>query len=167
MNTYGLRSVNTNTFNLRPHTPLFFPKKGRDILVTFLRVHNLCLNILGYIPGVSFISGCVRIGIGAITCTVTLLVGDRQASKPGPIIGHWYDEAMLTGITQIARGSLEALVPCGWIANASLDCVFTIWNIKTELGHASTCTGCEDYEDHDPPHPDPSYPFPFWVLKLV
>lgn len=54
----------------------------------------------------------------------------------GAIIGHWYDEALLTGITQIARGALEAFVPFGWVANASLDAIATIYNLGKELSAA-------------------------------
>src|ERR1700722_17342343 len=99
MNTYGLRSINTDTFNLKWHTNYVYRQQTRNALVTFLKVHNLTLNILGYIPGVSIVSGCVRIGTGLFMCDITLTVGERNA-KQGAIIGHWYDEALLTGITQ-------------------------------------------------------------------
>lgn len=165
MNTYGLRSINTDTFNLKWHTDYVYPQKARNALVTFFKVHNLTLNVLGYIPGVSVVSGCMRMGTGLIICTVTLAIGERNATR-GAIVGHWYDEALLTGITQIVRGALEALVPFGWVANASLDTIATICNAGKELSAASVCTGCMQHTNHGP-YPDPEYPFPFWLLHLA
>ena len=103
INTYGLRSINTDTFNLKWHTNYVYPQQARNVVVTLLKVHNLTSNILGYIPGVSVVSGCVRMGTGLLMCAVTLGVGERDAMQ-GVIIGHWYDECLLTGITQIGRG---------------------------------------------------------------
>jgi len=165
MNTYGLNSINNATFNLKWHTNYVYPQPVRNAVVTFLKVHNLILNILGYIPGVSVISGCLRIGSGLLMCVVTLAIGERDAIQ-GAIIGHWYDEALLTGIAQVARGILEAFVPFGWIANASLDVVGTASNFGKQLTVASTCAGCMGYTNHGP-HPDPKYPFPFWLLHLA
>ncbi|WP_075882684.1 hypothetical protein [Candidatus Protochlamydia sp. W-9] len=165
MNTYGLRSINTDTFNLKWHTNYKYPRQVRNTLVTFLKIHNLTLNILGYIPGVSIVSGCVRMGSGLMMCAVTLAVGERNATR-GAIIGHWYDEALLTGITQIARGALEAFVPFGWIANVSLDAIATIYNVNKEINVTSACTGCMEGVNHEP-YPNPKYPFPFWLLYLV
>ncbi len=76
MNTYGLRSIGTETFNLREGDKYQYPKQARDVIVTFFKVHNLTLNILGYIPGVSTFSGCARILSGIAICAVTLAIGD-------------------------------------------------------------------------------------------
>jgi hypothetical protein len=166
MNTYGLRSINSQTFNLQYDTSYVYPKQARNALVTFLRVHNLSLNILGYIPGISIVSGCVRIGTGLAMCAVALAVGERNA-KQGLIIGHWYDECLITGITQIARGVLEAFVPFGWIANASLDTIATFWNIKQECQNNPTFrTSVGEYQGHQP-YRDPEYPLPFLFLSAV
>lgn len=165
MNTYGARSVNNETLNLRSHTNYVYPKEVRDVVVTGLKIHNLILNILGYIPGVAVVSGCLRIGTGLLMCAFTLAVGERDAEQ-GVIIGHWYDECLLTGITQMGRGVLEAFVPFGRIANASLDGIATILNVAKELNNASACNGCGRYRNHRP-HPDPEYPFPFSLLNLV
>ena len=164
MNTYGLRSINTNTFNLKNDTNYTYPQQNRNALVTFLKVHNLILNILGYIPGVSLGSGCVRMAIGLSICILTLAVGEPKVNQGGIIGGHWYNEALLTGITQIARGALEALVPFGRVVNASLDVIATIYNLGLEVVvNSFTYTGGEV------PHtyPDPKYPFPFFLLHLV
>jgi hypothetical protein len=163
MNTYGIHSINIDTFNLKWHTNYVYPQQARNALVTFLKVHNLTLNILGYMPGSSIVSGCVRIGTGLSMCTVTLAIGERDATQAGM---HWYDEALLTGLTQIARGALESLVPCGWFVNASIDAIATINNIRREPSAISTCSGCVQYVSHGP-HPDPKYPFPFLLLDLA
>jgi hypothetical protein len=163
MNTYGLHSINNCTFNIPRFANIVFvyPKKSRDVLVTFLKVHNFTLNILGYIPGVSVVSGCVRMGTGLIMCAVTLAVGERNANQ-GVIIGRYYDEALLTGITQIARGALEAFVPSGWVVNASLDAIATIPNLLNEAQ-----LGCSFVDKQNVPHSDPKYPFPFSLLHLA
>ena len=98
-------------------------------------------------------------------CTVTLAVGDRNSNE-GQIIGHWYDEALTTGITHIARGAIEALVPLGWIGNASLDAIGALYNLLTLLDSVSNaCSGYTD--DRFRPYPNPEYPFPICVLELV
>lgn len=165
MNTYGLHSINTHTFNLKWHTNYTYPQQLRNIVVTLFRVHNFSLNILGYIPGVSFVSGCVRMGTGLLMCAVTLKIGDRNATE-GAIIGHWYDEALRTGVTQIARGALEAFVPFGRIVNGVFDVVGTICNLTGEAVAASVCTGCMGYENHGP-HPDVNYSGILMFLKLA
>lgn len=165
MNTYGLHSINKDTFNLKCNNDYTYPQPARDALVTFFKVHNLTLNALGYISGISGISGCVRIGTGLITCTITLLIGERDAPQ-GAIIGHWYDEALVTGITQIARGVLEAFVPFGWIANGALDTLTTLHKFGKKLFVTSVCTECAE-STHHRPYPDPRYSFPFWLLYLA
>jgi len=165
MNTYGLRSVNTDTFNLKWHTNYTYPQEARNVVVTLLKVHNLTLNILGYIPGISVVSGSLRIGTGLLMCVVTLAVGERDAEQ-GVIIGHWYDEALFTGVSQIGRGIFEAFVPFGRTVNAILDSIGTVWNLGKELGNASVCPGCMQYANHRP-YPDPKYPLPFSLLHLV
>ncbi|QZA58609.1 hypothetical protein [Candidatus Rhabdochlamydia porcellionis] len=165
MNTYGLCSINMDTFNLKWHTDYVYPRQVRNAVVTLLKVHNLTLNILGYIPGVSVVSGCLRMGTGLLIYAVAWAVGERDAMR-GVIIAHWYDECLLTGITQIGRGVLEAFVPFGWIANASLDAIATVWNIGKELYNASVCIGCMEYINQGP-YPEPNYPLPFLLLHLV
>jgi len=165
MNTWGLRSINCDTFNTKYHSDYFYPKEFRDIVVTALRLTNLTLNVLGYIPAVSFFSGMARIGVGLSICALTLAVGQRNAQQ-GIIIQHWYDEALLTGISQIARGVLEAFVPFGWAANAALDLFGTFSNLTKECQLASTCPGCMAYASHGP-HPDADYPLPlFWLYWI-
>lgn len=164
MNTFGLHSINIGSFNLKHHTNYTYPREARNVLVTFLKAHNLILNILGYSRN-SRISGCVRIGTGLIMCSVTLAIGERKATS-GVIIRHWYDETLLTGITQIVRGALEAFAPSGRVVNALLDVVATVPNLGKEISAASTCQGCMEYLSHGP-HQDPEYPFPFWLLNLA
>lgn len=93
------------------------------------------------------------------------LLGERDALQ-GIIIGHWYDEALLTGITQVGRGIFEAFVPFGRAVNAALDFVSTILNIRKELGNASVCARCMGYTNHRP-YPVSKYSLPFLFLHLV
>ncbi len=165
LNTFGLKSINTGTFNLQYHSNYSYPQQARNVVVTLLRAHNLCLNILGYIPGVSIFSGCARMATGAFICILTLSVGERNASE-GVIIGHWYDEALKTGAAQIARGATEAFMPYGRIVNLFLDIIGTVENIIAEAGNASVCQGCMEYKNHGP-YPDPNYPLPFLPLYLA
>jgi hypothetical protein len=166
MNTYGLNSINRGTFNLRWNSPLIYPEDARNTLVTILKIQNLTLNILGYIPGICTISGCVRIGLGGLMGLITLIAGDRNAAQ-GAIIGHWYDEAILTAIAQIIRGITEAFVPFGWIYNASLDGLGTIVNIFTEINYSIGPMGNLQALNNREPYEDPHYPFIFKLLHLV
>jgi len=127
MNTYGFCSINKFTFNLDPYKTYTYPKRQRDVIVTFFKIHNLIFDILGYIPRVSAVSGKCRIVSGLLMCVVTLTVGKKN-SKDALIIGHWYDEALLTGISQMARGAIEAFVPNGRIVNASIGVIGTVYN---------------------------------------
>lgn len=165
MNTWGFRSINCETFNTKYHSDFTYPVELRDIVVTALRLSNLTLNVLGYIPGVSVFSGVARIALGSAICLMTLAIGERNASQ-GIIIQHWYDEALITGISQIARGVLEAFVPMGWTVNATLDLFGTFHNLSKEVQLASTCPGCMGYASHGP-HPDPDYPLALFWLYFV
>lgn len=170
MNTYGIRSVNRKTFNTRHQENITFPRPLRNVAITALRITNAVLNVLGYIRGIqglSFISGCTRMVIGAGIIGVTLAIGERD-TKVGNIVGRWYDEAIGTGIAQIARGALEALVPYGWSVNVILDMIATPTNLSKEFGVSMVCEGCMRIEsDHVRPHNDVNYPFPFMLLHLV
>jgi hypothetical protein len=169
LNTFGLRSINTGTFNLGYHTNYTYPRQARNLVVTLLRAHNLCLNILGYIPGVATFSGCARMLTGASICLLTLSVGERDAQQ-GVIIGHWYDEALNTGVAQVARGATEAFMPYGRIVNLSLDVIGTISNLINEATNVSDkvsgCQCCPEFSNHGP-YPDPNYPSVFGLLYLA
>ncbi len=163
-NTFGVFSVNPTTFNIRYDTNYTYPKESRDQVVTALKVHNLLLNILGYIPGVNLISGAIRILTGAVMVGFTLAIGNRNAHE-GLIIRHWYDEAILTGIAQMARGALEAFAPFGRMVNGALDIIGTginVWEFTRLMGQFSL-------HSHDPnqPYKDPSFYGPFYVLNFV
>lgn len=159
-NTFGIHSINRDTFNMRDHDQLMFPRTVRNVIVTALRINNAVLNVLGYIQGTSLRSGSARILIGASLIVVTLAIGDRKATS-GTIIRRWYDEAILTGIAQIARGTLEAVVPFGWIATSALDIIATPLNLrKNDL---RSCTNCNRVHPHD----HPVYPFPLSLLYLA
>ncbi|MFI5342686.1 MAG: hypothetical protein ACHQUC_00525 [Chlamydiales bacterium] len=173
MNTYGLLSINSTTFNRDYHPTFTYPKAARDVIITFLKIHNLTLNILGYISKVSPISGCVRIVSGCAMIATTLAVGDPNARK-GVIINRWYSEALLTGVAQVARGVFEAFVPYGKFINAGLDIVGTVVNLlKIEYHKTCGCIECERLFDIDQippdqePHPGPNYSLPLMFLNLV
>lgn len=164
MNTYGLHSINNTTFNARDHGPLTYSKQVRDTVMTLLKINNAVLNILGYmqfVPIVSVISGSLRMAVGTGIVLTTLLKGDRNAAQ-GNIAGHLYDEALLTGISQIARGILEAFVPFGWAVNIVLDVVATPINLfySNTPNWVSSCQHCFDgivnHGQHRP-HADPLY----------
>lgn len=142
MNTWGIYSVNTTTFNncREEERRIYYPKNCRDKIYTALKLNNLTFNILGYIPGVSIVSGSIRMAVGAAIVGTTLCIGDRKAEE-GVIIGRFYDEAIATGVAQIARGALEAFVPFGHLANLALDVVATPWNVTRSALWNMHCGG--------------------------
>ena len=180
LNTYGIRSVNTASFNatgtrdVNGNLTESIPVLIRDLVNTILRINNLTLNILGYIPVIQQISGCVRMGIGGSIVLLTLALGSPTETS-GIIVGRWYDEALLTAIAQVSRGVLEAFVPFGSLINLSLDAVGTIYNLKTELSHLSYSCGMDAHEiievqaerRRTPPYADPSYPIPLLFLYFA
>jgi hypothetical protein len=188
-NTYGLRSVNAHTFNGSCETHAescdnpkhdfeidclgmawtvptedcnyeewLIPAGVRNCVNTLLRINNLLFNALGYFPETKRISGLIRMGIGCSIVVVTLAIG-TPIGGPGPITGRWYGEALKTGIAQIFRGSMEALMPYGSVVNACLDVLGTMINIRAERHF--------DPSVHPRHHPDPSYWLPFQLLRLV
>ncbi|MFI5342687.1 MAG: hypothetical protein ACHQUC_00530 [Chlamydiales bacterium] len=173
MNTYGLLTINSTTFNRDYHPTFTYPKAARDVIITFLKIHNLTLNILGYMSKFSPISGCVRIVSGCAIIATTLTIGDPKARK-GVIIDRWYSEALLTGVAQVARGVFEAFVPYGKIINAGLDVIGTVVNLlkiasNTHIGCAE-CERLSDIDQRSPneePHPGPNYYLPLMFLDLV
>lgn len=166
LGTWGLRSINITTFNQRckDTSRLTYPKELRDVIFTGLKVRNLIFNILGYIPGVSVVSGTIRAGIGVAMLVGVLAVGDRDAHD-GKIIGRWYDEALNQSMAQIVRGLFEAFVPYGFAANALLDIVGTVVNLGQEI----FWEGFNDlpYSRTPSAHDNPTYPLPFKTLYLI
>lgn len=160
MNTYGLYSVNRTTFNQLPSSDLEFPKSTRDTIFKLLKINNCVLNILGYIPVVSCVSGLVRMGIGAGISITTLAIGTPENTS-GAIIGRLYDEALYTGITQFCRGILEVCYPIGVFVNPVLDVVGTVINLSSDTSFYSA--------PHDAlrPHSNPTFPAPFCLLEIV
>ncbi len=169
-NTYGIRSINAESFNTYGSQDAYLPRSIRDFTVTSLKINNLVLNILGYIPGVALISGCVRMGIGISIIILTLALGSPNADQ-GLIIGRWFKEALVTGTAQIARGALEAFAPFGRLINLPLDIIGTILNLRTEYLHIRYVGGWEEHEIREqeahPPYRDPDYPIPFILLYFA
>lgn len=167
LNAYGICSVNRHTFNTRYHDNVYMPRALRNVVITALRIHNGILNVLGYIPTISPISGCVRMTTGLGIIAATLAMGKRHATE-GAIIGHWYDEALLTGIAQVARGALEAVVPFGWILNAISDVAATPLNLINQVEGSMACEECMGGgRNHVTPHGDANYPLLLNFLYLV
>ena len=75
---------------------------------------------MGYIPGISTVSGSMRIGVGVVLLVTNLCIGDPCAHK-GVIIGPYYDRLLVMSIIQIYRGITEVFVPFGNIINGGLD----------------------------------------------
>lgn len=174
MNTFGLRSVNTDTFNIRWGSIYSYPRGTRNAIVALLRVHNLTLNILGYLQNPisstvpfkpALFSGSARMVSGLGICVATLALGERNANQ-GIIIQHWYDEALVTGVAQVARGALEAFVTNGHKINLFIDIAATLLNVTKELSSYSTAFKQVDTRT-GVPHKDVVYPFPFLLLHLV
>lgn len=166
-NTFGLFSINNSTFNQQLSYPATYPKPMRDTVVTVLRIHNLALNVLGYIPIISVFSGCIRILTGLAIGEATIAFGDRDADR-GMIVGHWYDEALCTTVAQISRGVLEAFVPMGMTYNLILDAIGTVINlaniyigpvVEEERLIAEGFDYCRDEPTIQmrSPHPEPNY----------
>lgn len=166
MNTYGLFSVNCQSFQIGGDVQV--SPRARIVGVTYLKVHNMTLNILGYvplihscflnrivgyIPGVSLLSGTVRVAFGLTVLTSTLIAGDPD-SKQGGLTGRLYYESLITAITQIARGILEAFVPFGWTANLVADVIATPYNFSNRTSLAE-------------PIGEPNYPLAFKWLAIV
>ena len=167
MNTYGLHSINSATFNPRYHESINYPRDARNVVVSVLRMHNAALNVLGYIKGTSKISGCIRLGTGFSMFCAAILVGD-PSTREGVIIGRWYNETIQTCLTQMARGILEAFVPYGKIVNAILDVIATPFNVTTAVKDSFNCEDCNSGRgSHVRPHDDAEYPFPLSILYLV
>ena len=200
-NTYGLRSINTYTFNGSCDNGDFSVKYGNDTWLmpvdvrnyvnTLFRINNLIFNALGYLPQTKGVSGLARMGVGGAIVVVTLAIGTPIARR-GFIVGRWYDEALMTGVAQVFRGGMEALVPYGSIVNGCLDIIGTVTNIQAErdfdpskypdhyinlqpepsfggwkVFRPSELQDPSKYQKHADHHPDPNYWRPFQFLRLV
>src|SRR5687768_3373199 len=161
-NTWGLRSIRTDSFNE--------PKDGsgnqtpfdRSLLVTVLRVHNLVLNVLGYIPGISFYSGHVRMATGLAMCAVAQL---HLKNNNDIYMEEYYVETLQTGIAQIARGALEAYFQYGPYFNAFLDVSSTLVNVFKEY---TLRKGSDDFLiNTEYAEENPQYPLPLRFLYVV
>jgi len=156
MHTYGLFSVGTGTFNLEYNGDYWVKNPfARNTLVTLLRIHNCALDILGYIPGVSFYSGHVRMATGLAMCAIAQF---HINNNENPLVEEFYWETLNTGVAQIARGALEAYVQHGRAINAFLDLSATIYNVYSKHNFKK-----DDYVDQK----NPVYPLPFRFLYLV
>lgn len=164
--TYGIFSVNQNTFNVEIYQGRYIPNPTRDLVVTALRLNNLVLHILGYISRLSPISGCIRIGIGAAITIITTAIMNRNAYS-GTVVGRWHDEGILIGMAQVFRGVIEAFIPYSLIINGMLDIIGTGVNVMEKIhidtANAQAFAGDEQAYLYD----KPKYPCPFSLLYWV
>ncbi len=160
LNTYGLHAVNTHSFQNRE---VGTSRPIRNAVVTALRINNLTLNILGYMPGFSTISGSIRMLVGMAIGAVTLAIGTPKQDQAGAIIGHFYNEALSTAAAQIFRGACEAFIPFGKFINAAADITATIVNAcsSASVGCGSVGGGRNTINE------EPIYPAPFVWLYLA
>ncbi|MGE3954634.1 MAG: hypothetical protein AB7F31_05550 [Parachlamydiales bacterium] len=175
MNTWGLCSINNDTFNIKQGVR--YPENVRNVIVTLYRLHNLALLIGGYLPQSRLYTGCARVLSGAGMLAVTLLIGEPDALQ-GLIIGPYYREALNMGAAQIYRGLLEAgllefairrvgvdfgtLSPLigGRQMNLLFDFGATPFNIYTHFDQMRSSVDTDKY-------PEPAYPILLWPLYLV
>ena len=157
LNTWGLCSINPRSYTTHTietwkatwnektgYVPIdgshrrntyFLPKPYRDSMLTYARVYQLTLNILGYIdfiPHLPVIAGGIRIMGGVLLLGQTLI--DR-----GSMQGNFSDERCYTALAQMVRGCFEIYRPAGNNINLFLDGLGTIYNL-THVG-----TYCVDY----------------------
>jgi hypothetical protein len=164
LGTWGIKSINSATFNQSSVDSLEYPKLFRDIIYSALKVRNLFLNILGYLSATRFAAGCTRISLGVGMLATVMAIGNRRASQ-GMIIGRFYDETVSHAMAQIARGIFEAFVPYGYIVNGVLDVVGTVVNLSQEFFWSSLQS--DDDVFYPAPHPNPDFPIPLSLLHLV
>ncbi|MBN2479402.1 MAG: hypothetical protein JXA94_04165 [Parachlamydiales bacterium] len=144
-NTYGLHSINDQTFHIdliQGELPL---KAQRKSVYTALKLNNLVFNFIGYLPYYSKVSGSLRMGLWfAAMFAPNLLKSERISPKDGPnklfkkiqtelkseAIKPWIKEYYSTCALQIIRGFLESFYPNGKIANLLFDVISTPINMS-------------------------------------
>lgn len=132
MNTYGLGCVNHNSFGKYEAVKINQSLKKqffKEFLISAFKIYNLTLTILGYIPGISFFSGCTRIAGGFLLGTFTLILGGLKGELHLPI----YEECLKTSGAQMIRGFIEGFVPFGWTLNLILDLICTPNNLDNSI----------------------------------
>lgn len=131
-NTWGLNSINSDTFGVRRDEEgrVRYDTQGAGMywLTLAMKIYYFVLDVLGYIPGVSTISGAIRISLG-ISSWIAVEVGIRE----GAVIGPYIDEARGTVMGQIVRGALEMIPFYGQCANIFLDIIHTPANIHRQM----------------------------------
>ncbi len=168
MNTYGIRSVNSDSFCYKMHADASnneFLKNTRNIIVTIYKVHNFILNILGYIPFFCVYSGAIRAGTALLTKAI-ILAHNLYFDGSNESIKKWKDEAEVTANTQFARAALEAFLPFGHVVNFYLDGFGTIKNISAELYSVVISKIWGENLEYQK-NKDPQYPFPLGFLNIV
>lgn len=94
-----------------------WPSENRKNLVKTLTVFHRVMDICGYIPGVSIISGLIRLIAAAVFSSAI-----EKGIKNDVIKGIYCDEARWTVKGHVIRGCLEAFLPViGQIINLKFD----------------------------------------------
>ena len=94
------------------------------ILARIIGVAHLVFDILGYIPGIQFMSGLARIGFTAVILTPAFCL----LGCSGGLTRNYIPRLKALVLGQLARGALE-MIPFGFIANIILDVVATPINL--------------------------------------
>lgn len=127
-NTYGYMAINRWTFNQDPRYLETIKPKIRENILFDLRINNWVLNFFGYLNSTRVFSGQIRIFIGLCVLTgCSAWTGYSLIRRQA--INRFAVEGILTAITQIFRGYVEAFLIYGRLINASLDVIFTPINI--------------------------------------
>lgn len=170
-NTYGLRSVNTLSFNDRCHYTST-TREFRNFVVTLLRVHNIYFNIFGYMPIASLITGINRSVNGFFMIFSSFGVGVYIKKREHPLVNktkHFLNELTITGVAQVFRGVCEMAFPFGQLINLSLDIIATPINVSKDIEGAQICSQCLKNKTKAlyAPLPDANYPGLSKFLYLV
>lgn len=83
LNTYGIRSINRETFNTRYHDNLYFPKELRDIVVTAgTSLAQITCGALEALVRFGWVANAV---LDVVATRDIMFVRKRDANYPGPL----------------------------------------------------------------------------------
>ncbi|CDZ81553.1 hypothetical protein BN1013_02089 [Candidatus Rubidus massiliensis] len=154
MNTYGMRAINSQSFNNKENYTISL--EDRNKVITFLKIHNFALTALEYSSLTQFYASTTRVFSGLSMIAKCAYV--KFYNKADPILnGKGLDEALLTGLVQVMRGAITLTVPGGFTVNWSLDMVASLYNFHLES---------ENFKNkHNPTaHSEPVYLAPLFLV---
>lgn len=127
-NTYGYTAINRWTFNQDPRYPETISKEMFVRIRTALTINNWAFNFFGYLNSTRFLSGQIRMLVGlAVLARCTLWI--FSSLRKGEPVNRFAVEGILTAVTQIFRGYVEAFLVYGRLVNLTLDVIFTPFNL--------------------------------------